>query len=149
MRIRIDRAWRKNGYTISRVFINGERFGDGDKWCSVLEDEDRGLTSSMSVEEVKSLKVPGQTAIPRGLYEVRITYSQKFKRMLPLLQNVKGFSGVRIHSGNTARDTEGCLLPGVNNVAGRVNNSRYWFNLLFARIQDAERAGEKVWVEIG
>lgn len=149
MRIRIDRAWRKKGYTISRVFINGERFGDGEHWCSVLEDEDRGLTSSMSVEEIKSLKVPGQTAIPRGIYRTRITYSSRFRRMLPLLQDVKGFSGVRIHSGNTARDTEGCLLPGINNVVGRVNNSRYWFNLLFARIQDAELAGEEIWTEIG
>lgn len=149
MRIRVDRAWRKKAYTISRVFINGERFGDGEHWCSVLEDEDRGLNSSMSIEEIKSLKIPEQTAIPRGIYEINITYSYKFKRMLPLIQDVKGFSGVRIHSGNTANDTEGCLLPGVNDVVGRVSNSRYWFNLLFARIQDAALAGEKVWIEIG
>lgn len=149
MRIRIDRAWRKKGYTISRVIINGERFGDGKNWCSVLEDEDRGLTSDMTVQEIRSLKIPGKTAIPRGIYECVITYSPKFKRMLPLLQNVKGYSGIRIHSGNTASETEGCLLPGVNNTIGRVNNSSHWFNLLFTRIQDAIRAGEKVWVEIG
>lgn len=149
MRIRIDRAWRKKGYTISRVIINGERFGDGKNWCSVLEDEDRGLTSDMTVQEIRSLKILGKTAIPRGIYECVITYSPKFKRMLPLLLNVKGYSGIRIHSGNTASDTEGCLLPGINNAVGRVNNSRYWFNLLFTRIQDAERAGEQVWIEIG
>ena len=149
MRIRIDRAWRKKGYTISRVFINGERFGDGNHWCSVLEDTDRGLTDSMNIREIRSLKVKGETAIPKGIYEVQITYSPKFRRKLPLLLNVKGYEGVRIHAGNTARNTEGCLLPGINDVVGRVNNSRYWFELLYARIQAAEKAGEKVWVEIG
>ena len=149
MRIRIDRAWRKKKYTISRVIINGERFGDGKKWCSVLEDTDRGLIQSMSVEEIKKIKVYGQTAIPRGIYEVQITYSPKFKRMLPILRDVKGFSGIRIHPGNTPSDSLGCLLPGVNDTVGRVSNSTYWFNLLFSRIQEAEKAGEKVFVEIG
>lgn len=149
MRIRIDRAWRKEKYTISRVIINGERFGDGKKRCSVLEDTDRGLTQSMSVEEIKKLKVYGQTAIPRGIYEVQITYSPKFKRMLPILRDVKGFSGIRIHPGNTPSDSLGCLLPGVNDTVGRVSNSTYWFNLLFARIQEAEKSGEKVIIEIG
>ena len=149
MRIRIDRAWCKDSYTISRVFINGVRFGDGKKWCSVLEDTDRGLTQSMSVEEIKKLKVYGQTAIPRGIYEVQITYSPKFKRMLPILRDVKGFSGIRIHPGNTPSDSLGCLLPGVNDTVGRVSNSVYWFNLLFARIQEAEKSGEKIMIEIG
>lgn len=149
MRIRIDRAWRKEKYTISRVIINGERFGDGKKWCSVLEDTDRGLTQSMSVEEIKKIKVYGQTAIPRGIYEVQITYSPKFKRMLPILRDVKGFSGIRIHPGNTPSDSLGCLLPGVNDTVGRVSNSVYWFNLLFARIQEAEKSGEKIMIEIG
>lgn len=149
MRIRIDRAWCKSSYTISRVFINGVRFGDGRKWCSMLEDKDRGLTQSMTVEEIKKRKVYGQTAIPRGTYEVRITYSPKFRRMLPLLIDVKGFSGIRIHPGNSANDSEGCPLPGVNDIVGHVTSSTYWFNLLFARIQEAEKSGEKIMIEIG
>jgi len=149
MRIRIDRAWRKKGYTISRVFINGERFGDGKKWCSVLEDTDRGLISAMSLGEIRTIKIPGETAIPRGIYQTKITYSPKFRRKLPLLLNVPGYEGVRIHPGNNAANTEGCLLPGVNDAVGRVSNSRYWFNILFDKIQSAENAGEKVWIEIG
>ena len=110
MKITIDRAWRKQDYTISRVFINGERFGDGKKWCSVLEDTDRGLTQSMSVEEIKKLKVYGQTAIPRGIYEVQITYSPKFKRMLPLVMDVPGRSGIRVHRGTRPEHSRGCIL---------------------------------------
>ena len=149
MRIKIDRAWRKKGYTISRVFINGERFGDGSKWCSVLEDTDRGLHDWMNLKEIKAIKIKGETAIPRGVYEVKITYSSKFRRQLPILLNVKGFDGIRIHSGNLPRDTEGCLLPGVNDAVGRVSNSKYWFDKIFALIQEASARGERVWCEIG
>lgn len=149
MRIKIDRAWKKKGYTISRVFINGERFGDGKKWCSVLEDTDRGLADWQSLNEIKAHKIKGETAIPEGVYDVIITYSQKFRRKLPLLKNVKGYEGVRIHSGNTSRHTEGCLLPGVNDQVGRVNNSRYWFEKLYALIEAAEKRGERVIVEVG
>lgn len=149
MRIRIDRMWKKRGYTISRVFINGQRFGDGKKWCSVLEDEDRGLHSEMSEEEIRKIKIPGRTAIPRGVYEVRITYSPKFKRYLPLLLDVKGYSGVRWHAGNGPGDTEGCLLPGVNDIVGRVSNSKYWFNLIYERMKKAADGGERVWCVVG
>jgi hypothetical protein len=78
-----------------------------------------------------------------------MTYSPRFGRDLPLLVNVPGFSGVRIHSGNTASDTEGCLLPGVNDVVGRVSNSRYWANLLQKKIERATKYGEMVWIEVG
>ena len=149
MRIRIDRAWRKNGYTISRVFINGERFGDGKKWCSALEDTDRGLHDAMPLSEIKALKIKGETAIPRGVYEVRITYSAKFRRNLPLLVGVKGYEGVRMHAGNTARDTEGCILFGVNDAVGRVSNSKYWFAKIYALIEAASKKGERVWIEVG
>lgn len=149
MRIRVDRRWKKKGYTISRVYINGERFGNGSQWCSILEDEDRGLHASMSPEEIKKYKIPGETAIPRGIYEVKITYSPRFKKKLPLLVEVPGFEGVRIHSGNFASDTEGCLLPGVNDVVGRVSNSRFWSSLLQSKIQEALNRGERVYIEVG
>lgn len=149
MRIRIDRAWKKKGYTISRVIVNGVRFGDGEHWCSILEDEDRGLDSTMSLDEIAAVKVKGATAIPRGVYEIKVTYSPRFKRNLPILLETKGFVGVRIHGGNSAEDTEGCLLPGVNNVVGRVTNSRYWANILQHRIEQAIAKGERVFIEVG
>ena len=149
MRIKVDRRWKKKGYTISRVYINGERFGDGKKWCSMLEDEDRGLHADMSLNEIKRYKIYGQTAIPRGVYEVTITYSPKFGRKMPLLLNTKGFDGIRIHSANYASQLEGCLAPGVNDVVGRVSNSRYWADLLQSKIQAELNRGQRVFIEVG
>lgn len=148
MIIHIDRAWEKKGYTISRVFINGERFGDGKKWCSILEDEDRGLNSEMPVKEILKYKIYGSTAIPKGVYEVKMYSSQKFGRV-PILVNVPAYTGVLIHAGNTAKDTLGCLLPGVNDAVGRVSNSRYWATKIKQMVDAAEKRGERVWIKVG
>lgn len=149
MEIRIDRAWCKKGYTISRVFVNGKRYGDGQKWCSALEDEDRGLNQSMPEAEIIRKKIYGRTAIPRGAYNVRVTYSPRFRKLMPLVDGVKGFSGIRLHSGNTAANTEGCILFGVNDRVGRVSNSRYWTNKITALIEEATKKGEKIKLIIG
>lgn len=78
----------------------------------------------MSEKEIKAKKVYGETAIPTGEYIVKMTYSPKYKRKMPQILNVKGFAGVRIHSGNTANDTEGCILLGENTKPGKITNSR-------------------------
>lgn len=143
MLITIDRAWKKDGYTISRLYVNGELFG-----CNCLEDTDRGLRQDMTVEEIKKKKVYGQTAIPSGSYECVYTYSNRFKKMLPLLLNVKGFEGIRIHSGNSAKDTEGCILIGKNDKVGWISNSRLWTDRLIAKMQESWRRKEKVTIEI-
>ncbi len=148
MEITADRAWKKKGYTISRVFVNGKRFGDGKQYCNILEDEDRGLHSGMTLEEIRRIKKYGETAIPRGRYQVIINWSYHFKKYMPLLLNVKGFDGVRIHSGNTPKDTLGCLLAGRNDVVGQVSNSKYWTSLLVNEISIALKRGEKVWIDI-
>ena len=90
------------------------------------------------------MKKPHITAIPTGRYQITATYSPHFNRTLPLLNNVPGYSGVRIHPGNTAADTDGCILVGENTAKGRVNNSKYWFNLLYAAIDKALKRGESV-----
>lgn len=144
MLIKIDRKWKKENYTISNVFVNGKRFTDGKNYCNALEDTDRGLTSDMTVDEILKKKVYGQTAIPKGEYIITNTYSPSFNRMLPLVNAVKGFMGVRIHSGNSAKDTYGCILIGRNDVVGKITNSRYWFNLLYADIKKALDRGEIV-----
>lgn len=149
MEIRIDRAWKKKGYTISRVFLDGVRWGDGKKFCNALEDEDRGLTSDMTVDQVLAKKVYGKTAIPTGRYKVTMSWSPKFKKDMPLVNAVKGFTGIRIHSGNTADDSLGCILIGVNDKVGWISNSRYWTNMLTGIIKAALDRGDTVYLKVG
>jgi hypothetical protein len=132
MDLKLKRIFRGDTYTIGHLYINGNYY------CDVLEDVDRGLSSDMSEEEIKKIKVYGKTAIPTGRYKIEVTYSPKFKRYLPILLNVKGFSGIRVHSGNTAEDTLGCLLVGFNKEKGKVLNSRVTSDKLTALLRNCE-----------
>jgi len=115
--------------------------------CYCLEDTDRNLKQDMPIEGIKAIKVPGKTAIPYGTYEVVISYSNRFKKMLPLLLNVPGFEGIRIHSGNVDADTEGCLLPGINKSIDSITESRKAMVSVMAGITKALKK-EKVFVEV-
>lgn len=126
MILTLDRKYKLPTYTIGKLYIDGEYF------CDTLEDKDRGLTDSMTVGEISKIKIKKETAIPTGTYKVTITYSNRFKKNMPLINNVKGFEGIRIHSGNTNQDTEGCILVGFNKVKGNVINSRGTYNKLFS-----------------
>lgn len=92
--------------TIGELWVNGIFF------CHMLEDVDRGLHQWMSLAEIEAIKVYGETAIPRGLYHVKMTMSPRFGKMMPEIQDVKGFKGARMHAGNKAENTEGCPLFG-------------------------------------
>ena len=129
MKIKLVRIAFKDTYTIGKLYVDGVYFSD------TIEDKDRGLDDSMTVREILNKKVKGETAIPTGHYNIEITYSPKYKRMMPLLIGVKGYSGIRIHSGNTAKDTEGCLLVGKNTKVGMVLESRNTYQRLFAMMQ--------------
>ena len=104
---------------------HGSLYIDGHWVCWTLEDV------------IRDQKIPGQTAIPPGRYAVQITPSQRFQLDLPLLVDVPGFTGVRIHPGNTAEDTSGCLLVGKDRQPGRVLQSRAAFAALFAQLEAA------------
>lgn len=142
MKLELYRKYRKNGYTIGLLYANGKFV------CNTLEDTDRGLTSAMSERQIASIKVKGKTAIPTGVYSIIVTYSPRFKKQMPLLYNVKGFEGVRIHSGNTANDTEGCILCGKNTEVGKVTSSRIWTEKVYELINNAIRKRESVTIEI-
>ena len=117
--------------------------GEADYFCDTLEPP---------VREVKTKSRGGITqkpfAIPEGRYPVVITYSPKFKKWLPLLLNVPQFSGIRIHAGNTPRDTAGCILVGENKLVGQLLNSTLWLNRLKQKIVEAKERGEGVWISI-
>lgn len=144
MTIRIDRKWKKAEYTISKVYINGRYFG-----CNALEDTDRGLLQTMQITELQRRKVKGKTAIPRGYYDVRITYSPKYKRMMPLVVDVPAFSGIRLHSLNKPEDSEGCIGFGKNDKVGWISDSRYWTDKICRLIETALNKGEKVTLIVG
>ena len=140
MRLTLKRIANKKNYCIGRLYINGKYF------CDTLEDVDRGLDDSMTEEDINEMKIKGETAIPTGIYTVLLTYSPKYKRVMPLVNNVKGYSGIRIHSGNTHKDTEGCLLVGKNTKVGMVTDSRNTFEALFKRLQ--QKGSNKITIEI-
>lgn len=139
MRLTLIRKWNKKDYCIGDLYIDGVWF------CNVLEDTDRGLDDQMKESEILKKKVKGQTAIPTGTYNLFITWSPKYKKPMPLLENVKGYSGIRIHSGNTAKDTEGCLIVGKNKEVGKVLESRATYNKLFSILNTTN---EKIIIDI-
>lgn len=118
MELTLKRIAKKKDYTIGQLFINDSYF------CDTLEDTDRGLYSYMTPGEISRLKVQNETAIPYGTYKVRLSKSYRFNKLLPELMQVPGYIGVRIHSGNTKEDTQGCILVGENKEKGKVLNSR-------------------------
>ena len=143
MRILLQRHALKAGYTIGRMEINGRYF------CDTLEDTDRGLRGSMTEDEIAALKVKGATAIPTGTYRIDMqTRSPRFGRVLPRLVSVKGYAGVLIHSGNTAADTEGCILVGENRERGKVLNSRATLEHLLVFLRAAQAEGEEIELTI-
>jgi Family of unknown function (DUF5675) len=119
MELKLIRRWLTPASTIGELYVDGVRE------CFILEDQ----------YPTPYLKVYGRTAVPTGRYEVRITQSPRFKRELPLLLNVPGYEGVRIHPGNTADDTEGCLLPGTIRGADKVMFSKAAFACLFSKLK--------------
>ena len=153
MELLIDRKWKKQSYTMSNLYIDGKWF------CNCLEDADRGLDNSMSEDMIRTLKKPSITAIPRGTYEITLdVVSPKYSKVqfykdvcngkVPRLKNVKGFDGILIHSGNTDRDSSGCLLVGHNKVKGQVINSKDTFKQLYQLLQDRKNKGEKITIKI-
>lgn len=153
MEIFVKRIAKKADYTIGKVYINGIYL------CDSIEDKDRGLKQSMSLSEIRNVKIPKQTAIPSGNYEVTLnvkspTFSQKqfYKNYcdgrVPRLLNVPGFDGILMHCGSTQNSSAGCIILGYNTVVGRVTNSETAFKIFYSNLKVASDKGERITITI-
>jgi hypothetical protein len=121
---------------------------DGKFECYILEDKDRGINNTLTLEQILRVKVYGKTAIPYGRYEVDWTMSARFKVFMPILLNVVGYSGIRIHKGNTEVDSLGCLLCGTRKLSNRITESTIATNKLYAKIEAAKKQGQRIYITI-
>ena len=130
MILTVVREPSKNGATLGELLLDGVH----EAWT--VEDE------------VRDVKIPGETAIPAGKYRVVLTMSKRFGKVLPELLNVPNYEGVRIHSGNTAADTHGCILIGEEKSPTGVLRSREAMVELMAALTGVIENGEQVWIEV-
>ena len=121
MKLELTRVFIAEDYAIGHLSVDGEHF------CDTLEDVPRDI------------KIPDRTCIPKGSYKVVINYSNRFKKSMPHLLNVPGFEGIRIHPGNNADDTSGCILVGENTIKGGLTKSRDTYNALYEKMLNATR----------
>jgi hypothetical protein len=130
MDLKLERLWKSDVCTIGKLMV------DGNHDYFSLEDIER------------ETKVHGQTAIPKGHYLVEITYSPRFKRHMPQVMGVPGFEGVRIHPGNRAADTEGCILVGMSKGPDCIYESKKAYEALYDQIAGAIERGESITLEV-
>lgn len=153
MKLRLERRWPKATYTIGVLFIDGIRY------CETLEDHDRGLKQSDPLLYIQKRKIAGETAIPKGTYEVSMNvtspkyagvawYYNFCRGKMPRLKDVPGFDGILIHPGTSALDTKGCILVGKNTKVGKLTDSRACFMEVYKQMKEAADHGEKITLEI-
>ena len=142
MEIKLIRKYYQAKYTIGRLYVNNRFFSD----C--LEPPSLHLTERSALGTILIAKYKGYRAIPTGRYRILITRSRRFGRWLPLLMNMKGFEGIRIHAGNKPEDTRGCVLLGFNRRKGYVLDSTRCVLTLVKMMTEAIAKGEKVFVEV-
>lgn len=149
MELLLKRIARRDSYTIGKLYVDGSYF------CDTIEDKDRGLQQQLPLSVNVAKKKKGVTAIPVGRYRVTLAiksprFSQKRQYAacngyLPRLVNVPAFDGVLIHIGNTANDTEGCILVGKNTQVGKVLESTQTFWKLYSILQDAK---DEIYIKV-
>lgn len=135
----------------------GRLYWDSLYLCDTIEDTDRGMKDSWSIERILSVKIPGKTAIPKGTYKVVGTVSPKFKNrtwakryggVVPEIQDIKGYSGVRIHPANRATELLGCIAPGKNTVKGAVTQSQVCYYRLMDKLTKVWSEGYETYITI-
>jgi len=144
------RIFFAENYTISKLYIEDEYL------CDIVEDKDRDLNMDGDLDDEGEGKIMKETAIPYGLYEVVLSMSAKFKRILPEILNVKTHTGIRVHQASngkdetigTAKNSWGCPIPGENKVKGGVIRTGYWEREIVKLMLEATKRGEKIYWKI-
>lgn len=134
MELTLNRIFLGGSATIGELLINDKHL------CDTLEDRVRP----------EGEKVYGKTAIPEGKYEIELTHSSRFKKILPEILNVPNFSGIRIHTGNSSKDTEGCIIVGTwdGEKEDWVGSSKIAFDKLMSLLEEATNNKEKVTITV-
>ena len=138
MNLRLIREPSRQQTTLGVLFVDDQFF------AFTLEDELRERVG----QAVSLWKIAGQTAISAGRYEVKLSFSQKFQRVLPEVLDVPGFSGIRLHSGNRHTDSEGCILLGFNRANAMITDSRMAVTALIDRLAAEESANRRSYLVI-
>ena len=155
MELRLERIALRSEYTIGKLYVDGEYV------CDTIEDTVRDLDKDGKFANGE-VKIPGKTAIPYGRYEItmkvkspkysnfsKYSWAKKYDGYLPRLLNVPHFDGVLIHVGNSALDSEACVLVGENKVVGKVINSVNTFRrLMDDYLVPAKKRNEKIAITI-
>lgn len=154
MELLLKRIAKRDKYTIGRLYINDAYF------CDTIEDKDRGLSDDMDLTKILYMKIPMQTAIPTGRYQVslnvkspRFSTKQYYKNIcggyMPRLLKVKGFEGILIHCGVNQDSSAGCIIVGKNTVVGAVTDSKKtWEALMAKHLMPASQRKEKIYITI-
>lgn len=153
MQLTLQRIAKRETYTIGRLYV------DGIYVCDTVEDKDRGLKSHHPLEQIKKVKVYGETAIPMGTYTIDMdkvspkfssrSWAMPYSGKIPRLRSVPGFESILIHPGNTAASSLGCILVGINDKVGRVSESQKTFRrLMDDHLIPAHERGETITITI-
>lgn len=128
MELKLKRTHLADTYTLGELFIDGKFF------CFTVEDKDRDINKDGDLDDAGEAKVYGETAIPKGTYKTVLSMSNRFKKLMPEVLKVKGFEGIRIHAGNTAIDSHGCIIVGTVRTPNGVGLSRQCFTKLMEKL---------------
>ena len=131
MNILLERTFYSPSYTIGKMYIDGKYF------CDTIEDVNRDLNKNGKFDGNEA-KVQDKTCIPFGIYKVKVTMSNRFKRLLPEVLNVPSFAGIRIHNGVDETSSSGCIIVGKNTVKGKVTDSTKYMNLITDKIKEVQ-----------
>ena len=137
MEIQVTREKTKDDTTLGRLYVDGVAF------CDTLEDTIREVPG----KPVSEWKIDGQTAIPSGRYQITFVNSPKFGPNTISVNGVSGFEDIRVHAGNTAEDTHGCLLVGIRSTSRFISQSKDTLTNLKVKVLTAKQRGEQIWIE--